>query len=80
MPVCKSARWIAAICTMNGDEDAVLQLVDISQHWLHRYRTQIVESQLEKPLCGSRGIAQRLQHAQRELTALVKLAQLRLHG
>ena len=63
-----------------SSEDAVLQLVDISQRWLHRYRTQIVESQLEKPLRRFPVVARRLQRAQRELTAVVRLAQARFHG
>ena len=59
--------------------EAVVQLIDISERWLHRYRTCISNSRLRDPLRGFRAVARRLRRVERELKAAVELAQQHLH-
>ena len=59
--------------------EAVVQLIDSSERWLHRYRTYVSDSQLKDPLRGFGTVAKRLRRVERELTAAIDLAQRRLH-
>ena len=60
--------------------ETVIQLMDSSERWLHRYRAQVNKSQLKNPLLGYRGVARQLRRAHDALSAAVKLAQRRLYG
>ena len=60
--------------------ETVIQMVDSSERWLHRYRTQVSKSQLKNPLREYRGVARQLRRAHDALSAAVRLAQRRLYG
>ena len=59
--------------------ETVVQIIDSSERWLHRYRTYVSGSQLKDPLRGFGTVAKRLRRVERELTAAIDLAQRRLH-
>ena len=59
--------------------EAVVQLIDSSERWLHRYETYVTNSKLKDPLRGYGTLAKRLRRVERELTRAVTLAQNRLH-
>ena len=61
-------------------KEVVLQLVDITETWLHWYQTQITQSQLDEPLQGVPAIAKRLKRAEQDLAKIVALTRSRLHG
>ena len=59
--------------------EAVVELIDSCERWLHRYRTYVSDSRIEDPLRGYETVAKRLRRAQRELKAAVKVARNHLH-